>query len=447
MRGHQWRTPEPAHRGPEPVKWWASLRFRTGILMTMTSLLIVLVFGSFAVQSTGAGALERLRSEAVAVLGASAATYSSTGTVPTSMSLDSKTLPPGLAEAARPDTVVTYYDGHEVWAVQSHNGHLLSLSISDEGMRQELASLFKDLLWGALAVVVLASITGWVAASQLTRRIRTAARAAGRIGQGELETPIEVAGRDEVAAMSLAMEQMASSLAAMIERERAQTADAAHELRTPLTALVCSAELLEESRAATLVRSQVTRLRTLIEELLELARLTSAEEAATLVPADLGSVVTRIVAGLPEDKPCELRLVDPGRVLVEERRLERVLSNLVLNSHRHGGGPVSVTVEGPVVSVADQGPGYPEGLLREGPRRFSSSGRYAGSGLGLVIASHYAQSMSAILTLGNGAPRGALSSVALQPSPPHGTDPQGTEAGTTGGHPDPGAGFRAGRRS
>lgn len=444
MRGPQWRTPVPVSRGPESVKWWASLRFRTGILMTMTSLLIVLVFGSFAVHSTGASALERLRSEAVAVLTASVATYSSTGTVPTSISLDSKSLPAGLADAARPDTAVTYYDGHNVWAVQGSNGHLLSLAISDEGMRQELGSLFKVLLWGALAVIALASITGWVAASELTRRIRTAARAARRIGQGELATPIGIAGSDEVATMSFAMEQMASSLATMIERERAQTADAAHELRTPLTALVCSAELLEESRAATLVRSQVKRLRTLIEELLELARLTSAEEAATLTAEDLGSVVARIIAGLPADRSCELRILDSGRVLVEERRLERVLSNLVLNSHRHGSGPVSVIVEGSVVSVSDQGPGYPEGLLRDGPRRFSSSGKYAGSGLGLVIASHYAQSMSAILTLANQAPQGALSSVALQPSPPLGTDPQGPEPDASDGHPAPRDGLHAG---
>lgn len=416
MSGLYWRSPSPVDPVPARVVWWVSLRFRMSIVMAATSFLIVTVFGYYAAYSTAVSALERLRSEAITDLSASVATYSFTRTLPPSVFLDSKDLPSGLNVAAHSGAVVSYYDGHSIWAVQTVNGHLLSLSVSDQKMRDELDELLHAFLWGAVVLILVACVIGWLASGELTRRLRAAAQATREIGDGDFSRRIDVSGRDEVATMSYAVEQMASSLALLIERERAQTADAAHELRTPLTALVSSAQMLQDSREATLVRSQVKRLRTLIEEMLELARLTSPEENATLGVFDLSAVAARIVGNLPVDKDCEFLVLSSVPVLLEERRLERVLANLVINSYRHGKGPVTVTVEDSRVTVRDHGGGYPAKLLQDGPRRFGSSGQHAGSGLGLVIASHYAKSMSAILTLENASPLGAISTIELQPA-------------------------------
>ncbi|WP_445271763.1 sensor histidine kinase, partial [Streptomyces sp. DSM 41978] len=89
-------------------------------------------------------------------------------------------------------------------------------------------------------------------------------------------------------------------------------------------------------------------------------------------------------------------------------RLERVLGNLVANAHRHGRGPVVLTVDGPVVTVRDHGDGYPEYLIAHGPQRFRTEGGATGHGLGLTIALGQAEVLGARLEFGNaeGASRG-----------------------------------------
>ncbi|MBW8740547.1 MAG: sensor histidine kinase, partial [Streptomyces turgidiscabies] len=85
----------------------------------------------------------------------------------------------------------------------------------------------------------------------------------------------------------------------------------------------------------------------------------------------------------------------------DRRRLERVLGNLVVNAHLHGRTPVTLTVDGPVVSVRDHGDGYPEYLVEHGPQRFRTEGGATGHGLGLTIALGRAEVLGARLTFAN----------------------------------------------
>jgi signal transduction histidine kinase len=84
-------------------------------------------------------------------------------------------------------------------------------------------------------------------------------------------------------------------------------------------------------------------------------------------------------------------------VETDRRRVERVLGNLVANAHKHGAPPVVVTVDGPVVSVRDHGPGYPGYLLESGPQRFRTESGGKGHGLGLTIAVGQAEVIGAEL--------------------------------------------------
>ena len=60
----------------------------------------------------------------------------------------------------------------------------------------------------------------------------------------DLDVPIEVAGRDEVARLSTAFNAMTDRLAGSRRRQRQLIADASHELRTPLTSLRTNVEWL-----------------------------------------------------------------------------------------------------------------------------------------------------------------------------------------------------------
>ena len=146
----------------------------------------------------------------------------------------------------------------------------------------------------------------------------------------------------------------------------------AHELRTPLTALVAEASLLEgrldplapdARRAAELLVADVRRLRVLVDDLMEISRFDAGAERPVLEPVDLGRVVTGAVAArLPAavvSLPAQPLVVDS-----DTRRLDRILGNLLDNAREHApGAPVEValqaTRDGPVIVVADRGPGVP----------------------------------------------------------------------------------------
>ena len=97
-------------------------------------------------------------------------------------------------------------------------------------------------------------------------------------------------------------------------------------------------------------------MRTLVEDVLEVARLDSASERAELQDIVLGEFVTRRVRQGPGR---EVRVVHESMVTTDPRRLERVLFNLLANAARHGKPPIQVTVEGRVIRVRDHGPGSP----------------------------------------------------------------------------------------
>ncbi|MFD9357807.1 ATP-binding protein [Streptomyces sp. NPDC060031] len=337
--------------------------------------------------------------------------------------VDSKELPDPLRAAALGGSRTTYLDmnGPEpsVWAARPLGGeHVLSVRQSLAAQREELAELDGQLVAYGAVIVALAAAGGAVLASRLSRELRTAAETARRISAGELDARIGPSGlpgtRDEVAELSSAVDTMAASLQRRLEAEQRFTADVAHELRTPLTGLHTAAELLPPGRPTELVRDRVSALRTLTEDLLEVARLDANREEAQWEAHLLGPLVESITrrSGVAAE-------VEGARgsayVSTDARRLERILTNLLVNARRHGRGPVTVTVAGTTVTVRDQGPGFPEKLLREGPQRFltGAAERGRGTGLGLTIAFGQAQVIGARVALANPRPTGACATVLL----------------------------------
>lgn len=302
----------------------------------------------------------------------------------------------------------------EIWtAVPLSNGDVLSLRTEFAGRSTVIMKdLDRALIIGSLSVVLGGSALGVLIGGQLSRRLRKAAAAARDVAEGDHEVRVRnsVGGlvRDETDDLARAVDALTDALNERIEAERRVTADIAHELRTPVTGLLTAAELLPAGRPSELVRDRAQAMRTLVEDVLEVARLDSASERAELQEIQLGEFVGRRVKALHPD--VEVRVVHGSWVNTDPRRLERILGNLLSNAVKYGKGPVEVTVEGRVVRVRDHGPGFPEAVLREGPSRFrtgASDRAGTGHGLGLTIAVGQARVLGARLTFRNAAPKGA----------------------------------------
>ncbi|MEH0983049.1 HAMP domain-containing sensor histidine kinase [Micromonospora sp. CPCC 205556] len=306
-----------------------------------------------------------------------------------------------------------------------------------------LTQLRTALALGWVAVVALAAGVGHTLARRTLEPVGRASRAARAVAEGLLATRLPVRGRDEFSDWAAAFNEMAQALQTKIDdlsraeaRERRFTADVAHELRTPVTALVAAASLLGDEldtlppgarRTAELLVADVTRLRALVEELIEISRLDAGREAVVLAPVDAGALLREVVAA--HGWTGRVRVTGEGAtVRTDRRRLERVLANLVGNAVAHGAGELraDVTAAGARLSyeVSDQGPGITAAHLPHLFERFykadpARSG--PGSGLGLAIARENARLLGAQLTVSSTVGVGTTFRLVL-PVPPGGPE-------------------------
>jgi len=205
------------------------------------------------------------------------------------------------------------------------------------------------------------------------------------------------------------------------------TAGVAHEVRNPLFAVssLVEAWAQQPSRDPTpfvdALRREVTRLQTLMIELLEFGKPSS--EASQ--PAQLSAAVNGAVhACEPEAKARHVRLVTAihadAEVAMFPRRLERVFVNLIQNAIQHSpaGGDVTVEIgacpeanaQALEVVVRDQGAGIAPADL---PRLFTPffSRRGGGFGLGLAISRRIIDEHRWRVVAANGPSGGAVMTV------------------------------------
>jgi signal transduction histidine kinase len=344
--------------------------------------------------------------------------------------INDPSLPAALRQKTSEGRRATLIEGSgtpDVWAaVPLGNGTVLSLhSKFAERSTTIIEDLDRALLVGSVGVVVAGSALGVLIGGQISRRLRRAAAAAGRVAQGNTDVRVGAAVggvvRDETDELAGAVDALTDALNERIEAERRVTADIAHELRTPVTGLVTAAELLPPGRPSELVRDRAQAMRTLVEDVLEVARLDSASERAELQEIELGEFVERRVHVL--DPGAKVQVIRDSWVNTDPRRLERIVGNLLANAAKHGSAPIEVTVEDGVVRVRDHGPGFPEELLKEGPSRFrtgASDRAGHGHGLGLTIAAGQAKVLGARLTFRNEeGPAGPAGAVAVLWLPGH----------------------------
>ncbi|WP_424216875.1 ATP-binding protein (plasmid) [Streptomyces sp. BI20] len=361
--------------------------------------------------------------------------YKRTGTLSDDGTLDPPDLPGKLADPRDDERHTAFVEGSvgpEVWAAQRVDGPgspILAVSLNMGPRYHDLRRLdITVAVASLLSLAVLLPLAGY-GAGLLGRRLGRVSETAHRIADGDLDARTgTVPGGDEVSDIAAVVDMMADTLARRLRDERRFTADVAHELRTPVGGLLAAMDLLPPGETEDLLRARVRDLRSLVEDLLEVSRLDAGAEHAVRDRVPLLDVVAEAVArtGLDAEVTAAPGTAADASVETDPRRLERVVSNLVVNAHRHGAGPVEITVAvdpgpggdpgaGARITVRDHGPGFPGVILRDGPRRFHTGAaeRGTGHGLGLTIALAQARVLAAELTLANAPDGGAVATLHL----------------------------------
>jgi signal transduction histidine kinase len=216
---------------------------------------------------------------------------------------------------------------------------------------------------------------------------------------------------------------------------------ASHELKTPLTPLSLQMEsfisLLDRDGLGKVPRerlermlknanSQVERLTRLVNELLDVSRITAGRLTLRREPVDLRSVVQSVVEAFAvgaRKAGCELTVRCEGHVAGnwDRFRLEQVVINLMTNALKYGKGkPVEIAVKGYErsvrLSVRDQGIGIApadQARIFERFERAVSAQNFGGLGLGLYIVGQIVKLHQGTITVESHPGEGACFEVSL----------------------------------
>jgi signal transduction histidine kinase len=227
-------------------------------------------------------------------------------------------------------------------------------------------------------------------------------------------------------ALFLAASIIGRRAATPIERARLRqlefTADASHELRTPLSVIEAEIGLALSTRrsassyreALERVAGESKRLRSIVEDLLWLARLDSLPEAPPYEAVDLASIVKGCAdrfSALALREELTISAADagafPALVLAPADWLDRLVSVLLDNACRYtgAGGRIELVVatsdDRVTITVDDNGPGIAEGERDRILQRFHRASNVpGGAGLGLSIANAVVQATNGEWALG-----------------------------------------------
>ena len=285
-------------------------------------------------------------------------------------------------------------------------------------VQQSLGSVMQVLMLFGVVFVLLNAVVSALVMRLVVQSVTQASRAAETLSRGNLEVRMPVHGEDEVARLGTSFNRMAdhiqdqiTQLAHLSQMQQRFVSDVSHELRTPLTTVRMAADVLYGSRedfdpvnrrSTELLYHQVDRFQAMLADLLEITRFDAGAAQLALEDTDLFELCTDVILTsqpLADQAGVAVFVVPQGEgfsAVVDPRRIERIVRNLVNNAIEHAEGePVDVVLGGDeeVVSVAvvDHGIGMSEEQVervfdrfwRADPARNRTTG---GSGLGLSIA-------------------------------------------------------------
>jgi two-component system, OmpR family, sensor histidine kinase CreC len=291
------------------------------------------------------------------------------------------------------------------------------------------------IILGGVIACVAVIIAGALISFMITRPIEQFTKYVQDLKSGVKTAPPDL-GRNEVATLLSAFEELRTELEGRDYVEHYVQA-LTHELKSPLAGIRGASELLKEEmpveqrmRFSGNIRAEVDRMQSLIERLLQLAKLERSKSSLERNPIELNDIALKVAKQLePQAKQSGLTLSvktstshqGSARLIGDRQLIEMAVSNLVSNAidFSEPGVEISINVQTkdgrPSITVTDSGVGIPDYALPRVFERFYSLGRPAGgkksSGLGLSLVKEIAEAHGAKVSLSNREVRGVTASI------------------------------------
>jgi two-component system, OmpR family, sensor histidine kinase MtrB len=268
------------------------------------------------------------------------------------------------------------------------------------------------------ALTVGAAMGAWTA-RRVLRPVAQVARAAEALAAGALDTRLQAEGDPDLNRVAASFNTMVDAVQRRIEREERFASDVSHELRTPLGVMSAAAQVLDRrkaemperaAQAVGVITTQLNKLSTMVLDLLEIARIDAGVADVHFESCSIAALTKRIVEGQGVDISV-MEVTKNGsaaNALLDPRRFEQIVRNLLDNAQKYGGGATKVKVDADrrfvTLEVEDDGPGVDETEKAHVFERFvrgRATHDVPGTGLGLALASDQADLLNADLSVEN----------------------------------------------
>jgi len=273
-----------------------------------------------------------------------------------------------------------------------------------------LSTIRNTLTLGVLLITLTAGLLGLSISNRVLRPLRRVTSVATDIASGGLDIRLADETDPELARLATSFNNMVDAVQSRIQRETRFASDVSHELRSPVTALAAAIEVLQARRdelsernqqAFDIIATQVRRFDRTVLDLLELSRLDAGAGATNEETIDLAKFVQQVATrhgfgGVNFTSTLDLS----DEIVLDRRRIERIVLNLLENARDHAGGATAILVTGDqnqlIISIEDQGVGVAQSerdRIFERFARGTSSRNSTGSGLGLAIVQEHARAL------------------------------------------------------
>lgn len=277
-------------------------------------------------------------------------------------------------------------------------------------VERTLNTIRTTLILGIILITIAGGIFGFSSSSSVLRPLRRVASVATDIASGGLDVRLEDERDPELSRLAISFNNMVDAVQNRIQRETRFASDVSHELRSPITALAAAVEVMQSRRddlnernkqAFDIIASQVHRFDRTVLDLLELSRLDAGAGRTQEEVVNLADLVKRVVHRHGFTEVAFATTLDAhDEAVIDKRRIERIVLNLLENARDHAGGATLISVSGDEnqlrIAVDDAGAGVAQSERERIFERFArgtASRNSAGSGLGLAIVQEHARAL------------------------------------------------------
>ncbi len=290
-----------------------------------------------------------------------------------------------------------------------------------DGIIEESQISTRNRIFGiAGAALFLGLLGSIILANTMTRPIKKLAKGATSIGEGNLDTKIEVKSKNELGDLASEFNNMALRLKELDQMKNDFVSSVSHELRSPLTAIEGYVDFFlqglnmedqgvsipkeKQIKALNIMKNNTKRLSRFINDILDLAKIEAAQMEILKEPTRLKEIVEEMVtlfSPLAGEKKITLSYTGGdgmGPIPVDGDKIKQILSNLISNALKFTKENGKITVglkdqnDAQLMSVRDTGMGIPKDSIKtifdkfrqvEGVREQIKGAK--GTGLGLAI--------------------------------------------------------------